>query len=232
MITRRIAIGLMAAAIVLPALSACGSTDTFRYKMTVEVETPEGVKTGYAVREIVQHRPPNIPMLGEDRGSTSVIGEAVAVDIAPGKTLFALLTGRDGYVDYAGSGVAAIFRVMGAARPGIAPHELWPMVPVIDRPHTDPMPMLVTFGDMADPTTIARVDPDDLAATFGEGVTLRRITVQQTDDPVTTGVEERLGWLGEYRNISFAGNRYSIDSSLQDTLRAGAFVSEIAEPNR
>ena len=39
------------------------------------------------------------------------------------------------------------------------------------------------------------VDPDDLAATFGEGVTLERVTVQKTSDPVTSGFEERLGWL-------------------------------------
>lgn len=55
--------------------------------------------------------------------------------------------------------------------------------------------MLVTFGDLADPTTMAEVDPDDLTKTFGEAVSLKRITVQITDDPVTTGIEMRLGWL-------------------------------------
>ena len=56
-------------------------------------------------------------------------------------------------------------------------------------------PMLVTFGDLDDPTSVERVDPDDLAATFGEGVSLKRITVQVTDDPVTSGIGQRLGWL-------------------------------------
>lgn len=60
-------------------------------------------------------------------------------------------------------------------------------------------PMLVTFTDLSDPTSVAEVDPDDLAATFGKGVRLKRITVQITDDPVTTGIEERLGWLGNER---------------------------------
>jgi hypothetical protein len=59
--------------------------------------------------------------------------------------------------------------------------------------------MLVTFGDLADPTSVARVDPDDLASTFGEGVRLRRITVELTDDLVTTGIEKRLGWLPNVR---------------------------------
>ncbi|MGB7418161.1 MAG: hypothetical protein WA918_03180, partial [Erythrobacter sp.] len=35
------------------------------------------------------------------------------------------------------------------------------------------------------------------AATFGEGTSLKRITVKLTDDPVTTGIDERLGWLGD-----------------------------------
>ncbi len=58
--------------------------------------------------------------------------------------------------------------------------------------------MLVTFGDLDDPTSVEEVDPDDLGATFGEGNSLRRITVQITDDPVTTGIEKRLEWLSEY----------------------------------
>jgi hypothetical protein len=58
--------------------------------------------------------------------------------------------------------------------------------------------MLVTFADESDPTSVALVDPDDLAATFGEGTALRRITIELTDEPVTTGIKERLGWLSKY----------------------------------
>lgn len=68
--------------------------------------------------------------------------------------------------------------------------------------------MMVTFGDEADPTSVAEVDPDDLAATFGEGVKVKRITVELTDDPVTTGIEERLGWLPNYYNKQLSGDRY------------------------
>ena len=63
---------------------------------------------------------------------------------------------------------------------------------------------LVTFGDLDDPTSVEEVDPDDLAATFGEGVSLKRITVQMTDDLVTTGIEERLGWLGKIREMNLS----------------------------
>ena len=54
-------------------------------------------------------------------------------------------------------------------------------------------PMLVTFTDIDDPSSVQRVDPANLAASFGPGVTLKRITVEVTKDPVTTGIEKRLG---------------------------------------
>ena len=62
---RRDLIGAMAAC---GLLAACGSepgssgaagkgTNTLRYKMTVEVDTPHGIKSGYAIRELTRRRP-------------------------------------------------------------------------------------------------------------------------------------------------------------------------------
>ena len=56
-------------------------------------------------------------------------------------------------------------------------------------------PMLVTFTDIDDPKSVQRVDPANLAASFGPGIRLKRITVEVTDDDVTTGIEKRLRWL-------------------------------------
>lgn len=62
--------------------------------------------------------------------------------------------------------------------------------------------MLVTFRDIDDPASVEKVDPANLAATFGEGVSLKRITVELTDGPVTRGIEERLPWLPNvYENL-------------------------------
>ena len=64
-------------------------------------------------------------------------------------------------------------------------------------------PMLVTFGALAHkPTSVVRVDPDDLAATFGEGVWLERIVVRMTSEPVTMSLGERLGRMGVVPNQS------------------------------
>ncbi|HBM06154.1 MAG TPA: hypothetical protein DD369_11230, partial [Erythrobacter sp.] len=77
-------------------------------------------------------------------------------------------------------------------------------------------PMLVTFGDLDDPASVERVDPDDLAATFGEGVRLKRITVQITDDPVTSGIEQRLGWLGNIREMNLSNEDFPEDFPVGD----------------
>lgn len=195
-------------------LSSCGSSDRTRYKMTVEVETPQGLVSGYAVREIVVTTPPNIPMFGEDRGGAKVRGEAVIVDLPGGQTLFALLSSANGRFDYAGR------------------LELWPTMP--EHYGLDPeqkadwvLPMLVTFRNVNDPTSIEKVDPTDLADSFGEGVKLKRIAVEVTVDEVTTGIEKRLSWLPNYYGQQFSGDRYQAlenkHKGLSAFITAGAF---------
>ena len=42
--------------------------------------------------------------------------------------------------------------------------------------------MMVRFGDIADPKTVERVDPCDLAKSFGPGVQFARATIAVTDE--------------------------------------------------
>jgi hypothetical protein len=57
------------------------------------------------------------------------------------------------------------------------------------------LPLLVRFRDLNDPTTVERVDPFDLAGSFGAGVKIKRATIEITNAPVTTGIEQKLPWL-------------------------------------
>ena len=57
------------------------------------------------------------------------------------------------------------------------------------------LPLLVRFRDLTDPTSIESVDPFELARSYGAGVTLKRATVEITDDPITTGITKNLPWL-------------------------------------
>ncbi len=172
-------------------LSSCGSSERTRYKMTVEVETPQGLVSGYAVREIVRTTPPSIPMLGEDRGSVKVRGEAVAVDLPDGQTLFALLLSSTGGSDNAGFDIWSMLRQLDCDV-----IELWPNAARINAPIVlDPLPMLVRFRDIDDPTSVEQVDPADVAETLGEGYALKSIEISIADDRVTLEIEKRLEWL-------------------------------------
>jgi hypothetical protein len=206
-------ITLMAGLVVM--LSACGSTlPDYRYRLTVEVETPEGLKTGSSVVEVSTSTTSStsIPSPGAVRHRLN--GEAVTIDLGQRGTLFALLR-SDVEVDWPTN---LLFRLAPAVRVDdengkydsdasfraryeamlqnrgliVLPKTFQNNRVLSDMPAR---PMLVRFRDINDPTTVERVDPDDLAASFGEGVKLRRVTVQLTDDPVTTGIEKRLGWL-------------------------------------
>lgn len=229
-------------------LSSCGMSDdtpTYRYRLKVEVETPEGLKTGSSVIEVdtsVAGRL-SIPTPGAVRHR--VRGEAAAVDLPDGKTLFALLRSEDD-VDFA-SRIMFLLAPKGVDKNGDAFlgrfANMLEMTEPIELPATQAKinpslaqmkgrPMLVTFGDLDDPTSVERVDPDNLAATLGEGVSLKRITVQVTDDPVTTGIEQRLGWLPNYYDKMLDGQRLnSIDAEnrLANDLSQGAFSKGILQ---
>ena len=188
-------------------LLACDNprTPDYRYRLTVEVKTPEGLRTGSSVIEVEQS-------MGRSAGSgfgkiivRRVRGEAVAVDLPGGQTLFALLR-SDIDVDWsarlmqmlapeiAGEAFEDVFDNVLMIESEVEVPRTWPANVVL--PERSAYPIFVTFGDVDDPTSVELVDPDDLAATFGEGYALERITVQLTDEPVTTGIKERLGWLG------------------------------------
>lgn len=226
-LNRRGAMALLAgAALALPGCGVAGERlPDYRYRLTVEVETPEGLKTGSSVIEVstaVAGRN-SIPTPGAV--SHRVRGEAVTVDLGGRGMLFALLRSddnsdwasnvmfrfapkvprahdADGKFD-ADSYFEAQFAAMLKQRDPIELPRTFP-----DQGHLKDQParpMLVRFANIADPTTVEKVDPDDLAVSFGQGVKLKRITVQITDDPVTTGIEKRLGWMDAYRKIHFDG---------------------------
>ena len=208
-------------------LSGCNPFwNGYRYKMTVEVQTPQGVKSGYTVRQVSFYARPN----GGDRAM--VKGEAVAVDVAQGKTLFVLLTGADGDVDYA-SWIAS-WALDRKLSPGGANKaydagdfaELYPTAPRTESPiYFGALPMLVMFDDIRDPKSVMHVDPANLAARFGSGVKLKRVTVEKTYAGVTTGIGERLGWLGKFPeprlDSSYKG---STNPNISQKLSYGDFV--------
>ncbi|MCA9500189.1 MAG: hypothetical protein KC588_13440 [Nitrospira sp.] len=161
--------------------------------MTVEVDVDGQLYTGSSVVKVtVRDSDPLTKGLGFS-SQFGARGEAAFVEL-PGKGyLFALL---DGGPPDSGPQINAIniFKDQlprsGDERFAIVAKSRFKKD--IPRSH---YPLLVTFTVITDPTTIKQVDPDNLAATFGPGISLKRITLEITDEPVTEGkIESVLGW--------------------------------------
>ena len=209
---RRGVLGMLAGGAVA-LLSGCGllGNPSYRFKMTVEVETPDGLKRGASVYAVSakKHSPTIFP---EARGrSREVVGEAVAVEVSPDKTLFALMNTVNGAGDdnlaylsmvtldpaYKNDWVESAQRI--SSGDGIrSPAEV----------AEGDYPMFVTFTDIDDPKSVQRVDPANLAASFGPGIRLKRITVEVTNDDVTTGIEKRLRWRKSIGANQLSGDRF------------------------
>lgn len=196
MIARRGFIGgaALASAALLGGCGLLGLSHTYRYKMTVEVETPQGLTSGSAVREIVYTKQA-IKLPDMAAVTATQRGEAVVVDLPNRKVLFALLS-TNGYETLQAAFGDDSPATLDAARSDGRVVELRPKPNSI--PGQSGYPLMVTFRDIADPASVERVDPANLAASFGPSVTLKRITVEITSDPVTTGIKKRLGWLSKF----------------------------------
>ena len=202
---------------------------SWRQKLTVTVETQAGEVSASSVSQVswAKHWIRSDGM-GWDYDLT---GEAVVVEVMPGRYLFALL-GSPGRSEYMGTVAAvsingrdlqwidgALFDEVRDRRDRAAG--------VITLPEVQ-YPMMVTFGDIADPTSVKIVDSAKLAASFGLGVRLKAVTLEVTDEAVTVGrIEGVLGWLCDhitnYRRLN--GKTGAItDDQLSNNLGPGSFL--------
>lgn len=188
----------------------------YRYKLTVEVDTPEGVRTGSSVIEVIK------PWRPRSRSR----GQAVVVDLPTEQALFVLLRSENMQdwsdkamvpafprIDKSGDEEADVAKLLAAASKmgRVALPRRWELTGPLDT--MDHTPIMVRFRDKMDPMTVEKVNPDDLAVTFGPGFALRGIFIEITDQPVTIGLEKRLGWLDDLKRY-----RTNPDNPFTNTL--------------
>jgi hypothetical protein len=171
-----------------------------KYRLTVEVETPDGIKSGSGVLSVHPDR-------GYSRhGHTATRGDAVFVDLGDGKNLLALLAHLDKSIDldeinyvalraHRAAGRNASFNAMGGMTGAV------PVTGAVT-------PILLTFADPGDPKTARWVLADDLEGVFGKQFHLRGVSAEVVPNgfwpldfggplgqPVTRGIETKLPWL-------------------------------------
>jgi hypothetical protein len=209
-------------------LAGCGRTEAYRYKLTLAVNTPNGVKRASTVTEWMFWAV-SIPARGTPH---KVRGEALYLDLGPGsRPLIALMTShlhekehigvvwdwpddsllsrlyggpwRDDFME----GISRLAKMYGPRR--IAPADL---------------PDLVTFANVNDPESVIEVNRNDLQATLGQDITWHEITFEMTDEPVTSGViKSKLPWLSTDYGTMLDGEHGSDGRSLANKLSTADF---------
>lgn len=198
-----------------------------RYRLTVEVQDGDQVKTGSSVIDVAYSIQPDqaVNLGGRDTRAIAV-GYAPTVDLGEKGLLFLTFGNaplgpeyHDGrsrnqqfscpLEDIGCLPFAAYFRPGTGFGPYSQEKEALDQLLRQSGPRDVPfvmLPELVRFRDINDPQTRVRVSPYDLAKSFGPGVSLKRVVLQLTYDPVTPPPQYWPQWLNVRRkNTVFRG---------------------------
>jgi hypothetical protein len=219
--------------------AGCGRTEAYRYKLTLVVDTPEGVERASSVVEVLFY-----DVSFPERGTMHKLrGGALYLELGPGvRPLIALLTSRrqpkhtKNYIAFqkamrwsldAGPGDNILAELYGPRSAGLMDdvariaHLRGPR-----RINPDDLPDLVTFADVNDPKTVIEVDRNNLQTTLGANIAWHEITLESTDKPVTTGIEMKLPWLPAYHAKMLDGDTlhyYGAKKTLANTYSTADF---------
>ncbi|MDH5723793.1 MAG: hypothetical protein OEY94_10805 [Alphaproteobacteria bacterium] len=192
-----------------------GNSYVFRYRIIVEVETPEGIETGSSVLEIAM-KPVKV---GKSTGyKDSYRGEAVMVDLGERGKLFALKRGRNGRSWL----LQVLYWTFPSGLGGITDKEKLAFYANLPAGKTQSLPvknypLMAHLKDINDPKTVVAVydiyngthgelgtvKTDRLEDIYGAGVRIRDIRIEITDDPVEFKLHKLLTWLSKPKDTYF-----------------------------
>jgi len=172
-----------------------------KYRLVVEVETPEGTKSASSVVAVHPDRSYS------RRGQTRTVGDAVFVDLGSGKNLVALMAHVDNKLVLEDVNYVALRAYNEAAGKRVSFNEMSRLTGIAPV-KGDLIPVLVTFADPANPATARAVAPDDAEAVLGKGYRLQGLTAEVVPngywpldfggvlgEAVSRGIQSKLPWL-------------------------------------
>lgn len=183
-------------------------TYSWRYRMTVNIQTPEGMKTASTVREL--YFPPADKDIYVPDNKGIFRGEALAIDLGKRGMVFAIVRDQGNEIIQINSLLRTVLPFVGE------PSRLEDVLDHYDRlknvsgempPYR--YPMFIHFRDLGDPQTVQTVyqrkpgsirdmqsvEIDRFAEIFGEGVYIKNIIIEMTEDNVQWKLHETLKWL-------------------------------------
>ncbi|MCE9521988.1 MAG: hypothetical protein K8S25_06085 [Alphaproteobacteria bacterium] len=191
----------LASALAMHGLAGCArATAKLRYRLKIVVRVDGTVHTGSSVIEAQfldfgqsMFRAPEA-----GRFATKSWGEAVAIDLKDRGFLFGLLerplVSTEGFQVGHLLDVLAKFPENQRRLPDSLLSHVGSLQGEFELREPD-RPILVRFRDIRDPSTVELVDARRISAHYGDRAALMEVTISVTQDPVTTGLDERLPWL-------------------------------------
>jgi hypothetical protein len=233
-------------ALVVSALSASGCSPfspsaEVRYRITVQVNTPGGVRTSSGIWSY-KLRPGNIDFKYNPRFR----GDAIPIDLPNGQTVFAVLHLREPDGTPAPDAPGNLPELVFERRYLPEPAHSWPAEIGSDRMKAleyvrkqmhgkirlncdlrvagrSECPLMVRFRDIRDPRSVEAVDPASVERVFGPGYSLAGVFLEITDDPPTHQIGDRLPWERDLGAAHLDGKNSSTHDSLASSLSIQSF---------
>jgi hypothetical protein len=201
-----------------------------KYRLTIEVQTPGGVRSASGIMAV--HMGKDSGILPEAGGSIGMKGDAIFIDLGDGRHLVAALAHGKNATNFDGMSRLAMnaFAAAGQKVRFKEVNELSGKVQV----HGDLIPTLVTFTNLIDPKTAQVLDPANIEAAFGNAFHLKRVILEMVPvglwpldfggpfgEPVTRGIETNLPWATSVKG--YLSGRVACNPSVELCLEVGHF---------
>ncbi len=175
-----------------------------KYRLTVEVETPQGVTSASGVFAV--H--PNRGYAGSGSAATTTKGDALVIDAGSGRGLVVLLAQDGRPLDVDGMNYIGLRALNDGTGRRVQFREMKAINEVVEVKGAL-LPVMLAFADLKDPASARTAKPEALEMVFGPGTKLRRVSVQPLPpgwwpidfggalgEPVTREIDRKLPWWG------------------------------------
>lgn len=206
--------------ILIPACSE--EMPRYRYKMTVQISTPEGTREGSGVLEKRAHQRTSFP--GPEHGGVFgyLVGEAVRVDLGSGRAAYALLAGEDASGgEYIVQNAIIRQKILGDIKYNKIPYHVLSSK-ISSKKYKISLekefyPLVVIFSDEKNPHTMENIKNNK------NKYYIKSITIESTKDDITYKIENHIPWINHPEKY-----RKDKDNPFTSTLpRELAFIKSI-----
>lgn len=194
-------------------MSWWGPAYQWRQKLTVTVETPEGLKSGSAVTEVKVYR--NRIFKDGAEWQSALTGEAVVVDLGSGKFLFAVL-GTDDDPELMEKLAQKINFGVNVPRTGAKMYQKIETARGLLEVPPALYPTFVIFENLSDPASVKLLPAAQSEELLGKGTRISSVVLDFSNTVETNSirVHDVLSWLSEFPEPPLCQPKSGLDFSI------------------